>query len=156
MGLEMGVKGKGDGELKGLRKGRKERKGGNGFPTAGGFKKVEGSNPKEVRRQFLEHSMGVSAASSSSPTNKASSGKLRPGKEVLNRMKFDENYDIGEFVVGYIDRKEGILEASVGEWERFGREEVMAYVRNTKSGEIVWDKAMRVDLVFGGKGKRGG
>ncbi|PMD19170.1 hypothetical protein NA56DRAFT_647260 [Hyaloscypha hepaticicola] len=71
-------------------------------------------------------------------------------------MKFDEKYDIGEFVVGYIDRKEGILEASVGEWEEFGREEVMAYVKNTQSGEIVWDKARRVDLVCGGKGKSGG
>jgi uncharacterized protein (UPF0248 family) len=141
------VDGNREGEEKGSRKGRKEKKG--EFPAAGGFKKVKGSNPAEVRRQFLEHSMGASASSSSPSTNTASPVKLRPGKEVLNRMKFDENYEIGEFVVGYIDRKEGILEASVGEWEGFGREDLMAYVKNTKSGEIVWDKARKADLVFG-------
>ena len=134
------------------RKSRKEKKGGD-VPAAGGFKKVKGSNPAEVRRQFLEHTMKASSSSSAlRPSN--TTGKLRSGKEVLNRMKFDEKYNIGEFVVGYIDRKEGILERSVGEWEGFGREELMAYVKNTKSGEIVWDKARRVDLVSGGK--RGG
>lgn len=155
VGREMGGGENREGEEGVLRKRRKEKKGGGGFPAAGGFKKVEASNPAEVRRQFLEHSMKVSASSSSSPAGNTT-GKLRPGKEVLNRMKFDEKYDIGEFVVGYIDRKEGILEASVGEWEGFGREEVMAYVKNTQSGEIVWDKARRVDLVCGGKGKSGG
>jgi uncharacterized protein (UPF0248 family) len=144
------VDGKREGEEKGSRKSRKEKK--DVFPAAGGFKKVKGSNPAEVRRQFLEHTM--KASSSSSTPSEQTTGKLRSGKEVLNRMKFDEKYDIGEFVVGYIDRKEGILERSVEEWEGFGREELMAYVKNTKSGEIVWDKARRVDLVSGGK--RGG
>ena len=97
--------------------------------------------------------MKTAVSSSAAPAGNTA-GKLRPGKEVLNRMKFDEIYNIGEFVVGYIDRKEGILETSVGDWEGFGREELMSYVKNTKSGEIVWDKARKVDLVFGGK--RGG
>ena len=150
VGTEMEREGKVEGEEKGSRKSRKEKKGGN-VPAAGNFKKVKGSNPAEVRRQFLEHTMTTSASSSAAPTGNTT-GKLRPGKEVLNRMKFDEKYDIGGFVVGYIDRKEGILERSVGEWEEFGREELMAYVKNTKSGEIVWDKARRIDLVLGGRG----
>jgi uncharacterized protein (UPF0248 family) len=150
--VEVEIDGKREGEEKGSRKSRKEKKGDGGLPAAGGFKKVKGSNPAEVRRQFLEHTM--KASSSSSSPSEQTTGKLRSGKEVLNRMKFDEEYDIRQFVVGYIDRKEGILEASVGEWEGFGREELMAYVKNTKSGEIVWDKARKVDLVFGGK--RGG
>jgi uncharacterized protein (UPF0248 family) len=152
VGMEIGVERKEEGEGEELlaRKSMKEKKG--GFPAAGGFKKIGGSNPAEVRRQFLEHTM--KASSSSSTPSEQTTGKLRSGKEVLNRMKFDERYDIEEFVVGYIDRKEGILERSIGEWEGFGREELMAYVKNTKSGEIVWDKARKVDLVFGGK--RGG
>jgi uncharacterized protein (UPF0248 family) len=122
------------------------------FPAAGNFRKVTGSNPAEVRRQFLEHSMKASG-SSSTPTG-TSTGKLRPGKEVLNRMKFDEKYDIEHFVVGYIDRKEGILEKVVNEWEKFGQEELMAYIKNVKSDEIVWDKARKIDLVFGKKDGR--
>jgi uncharacterized protein (UPF0248 family) len=131
-------------------KSKKEKKK-DSFSAAANFKKIKGSNPAEVRRQFLEHNMQTSASSSGAP-NTNSTGKLRPGKEVLNRMKFDGKYDVGDFVVGYIDRKEGILEKSVKEWEEFGQEELMAYVRNVKSDEIVWDKARKVDLVFGRKG----
>lgn len=119
-------------------------------PPAGNFKKIKGSNPAEVRRQFLEHSMKAAPSSSSKP-NATSTGKLRPGKDVLNRMKYDEAYDINDFVVGYIDRKEGILEKSVLLWEQFGQEELMAYIKNVKSGDIVWDKARKVDLVTGTK-----
>lgn len=130
---------------------KKEKNKKESFPAAGNFKKIKGSNPAEVRRQFLEHNMKASGPSA--PHSKSSpSGKLRPGKEVLNRMKFDEKYDIADFVVGYIDRKEGILEKSVQEWEKFAQEELMAYIKNVKSDEIVWDKARKVDLVFGGKG----
>jgi uncharacterized protein (UPF0248 family) len=119
-------------------------------PAAGNFKKLKGSNPQEVRRQFLEHSMKASGSTSSNQ-KVISSGKLRPGREVLNRMKFDSQYNTEDFVVGYIDRKAGILEKSVEEWGDFGQEELMAYIRNVKDDEIVWDKARKVDLVFGKK-----
>jgi hypothetical protein len=114
------------------------------------FKKIKGSNPQEVRRQFLEHNMKVSGSSLNS--NTSSSGKLRPGREVLNRMKFDSKYNTEDYVVGYIDRKAGILEKSVDEWGHLGQEELMAYIKNVKADEIVWDKARKIDLVFGKKG----
>jgi hypothetical protein len=139
---------------------KKERK--QAVPAAGNFKKVKGSNPAEVRRQFLEHTINSSPSGSSTSTlevnsNSTSSGKskLRPGKEVLKRLKFDEAYNIEDYVVGYIDRKEGILECSVAEWEmeRGGerREELLAYVKERGSGIVVWDKVRKIDLVFGGK-----
>ncbi|PMD42739.1 hypothetical protein L207DRAFT_632471 [Hyaloscypha variabilis F] len=140
---------------------KKERK--EAFPAAGNFKKVKGSNPAEVRRQFLEHTLNSSSSGSSTSTPEAnskfaSSGntKLRPGKEVLKRLKFDQAYNVEDYVVGYIDRKEGILECSVAEWEmeRGGerREELLAYVKERGSGVVVWDKVRKIDLVFGGKG----
>jgi uncharacterized protein (UPF0248 family) len=119
-------------------------------PPAGNFKKKKGSNPAEVRRQFLEHSMNVSGSHAPNP-NSSSSGKLRPGKEVLNRMKYDERFDVSDFVVGYIDRQEGILEKKVQDWEPYGQEELMAYIRNVKTDEVVWDKVRKVDSVFGTK-----
>lgn len=114
------------------------------------FKKIKGSNPQEVRRQFLQHNM-KNADFPTTQLNASSSRKLRPGKEILNRMKFDSSYDTSDYVVGYIDRKAGILEKSVDEWEKFGQEELMAYIKNLKDGEIVWDKAKKIDLVFGKK-----
>jgi uncharacterized protein (UPF0248 family) len=115
------------------------------------FKKIKGSNPQEVRRQFLEHNMKVSGSSSSN-LNAAVPEKLRPGREVLKRMKFDSKYNTADFVVGYIDRKAGILEKSVDEWGDYGQEELMAYIKNVKDDVIVWDKARKIDLIFGKKG----
>jgi uncharacterized protein (UPF0248 family) len=120
------------------------------FPAARNFKKIKGSNPAEVRRQFLEHNMEASI-STTPHSSSSTSGKLRTGKDVLNRIKFDEKYDIEDFVVGYIDRKEGIIEKAVQEWENFAQEELMAYIRDVKRDEIVWDKARKVDIVFGTK-----
>ncbi len=114
------------------------------------FRKIKGSNPQEVRRQFLEHHVRVSGRSSEK-SNASQSGKLRPGREVLNRMKFDSEYNMEDYMVGYIDRKAGILEQSVEKWGNFGSEELMAYIKNVKDDEIVWDKARKIDLVFGKK-----
>jgi len=115
------------------------------------FKKIKGSNPQEVRQQFLQHSM-KNSGSPNTNLNENTSGKLRPGKEILNRMKFDSSYDTGDYVVGYIDRKAGILEKSVDEWGEFGQEELMAYIKNVKDEEIIWDRARKIDMVFGKKG----
>jgi uncharacterized protein (UPF0248 family) len=125
-------------------------------PNPKNFKKIKGSNPQQVRRQFLEHTMQSTSSSSSSNTtihsSPSPSTKLRPGKEILNRLKFDQSYDTADYAVGYIDRKAGILEKSVDELAEHGEEESMAYVRNVKDGEIVWDKVGRIDLVSRRKG----
>lgn len=118
------------------------------FKAAKKFKKVKGSNPQQVRQQFLEYQMGLSG-SSLSKSQSNTSVKIRPVREVLKRIKFDGKYNAEDYVVGYIDRKAGILEKSVKEWEKFGQEELMAYVRNVKDDHIVWDKTRKIDLVFG-------
>jgi uncharacterized protein (UPF0248 family) len=114
------------------------------------FRKIQGSNPREVRQQFLEHTMKASESALSNPSTNAS-GKLRPGGEVLNRLKFDSTYDMKDYVVGYIDRKSGFLEVGIDEWEIFGQGGLMAYIKNVKDEEIVWDEARKIDLVFGKK-----
>jgi uncharacterized protein (UPF0248 family) len=123
-----------------------------GATTRATFKKKKGSNPKEVRRQFLQHTMGASGSGSgsgSSTTNSSLSGKLRPAKDVLQRLKYDPEYNVADYVVGCIDRKAGILEKKVENWKSFDEEELIAYFKDVKSNEIVWDRARKIDLIFG-------
>jgi hypothetical protein len=121
-----------------------------GATTRATFKKKKGSNPKEVRRQFLQHTMGAfGSGSESSTTNSSLSGKLRPAKDVLQRLKYDPEYNVADYVVGCIDRKAGILEKKVENWKSFDEEELIAYFKDVKSNEIVWDRARKIDLVFG-------
>jgi hypothetical protein len=123
-----------------------------GASTRAMFKKIKGSNPKEVRRQFLQHTMGASGSGSgSAKTNPSLSGKLRPAKDVLQRLKYDSEYNVADYIVGCIDRKAGILEKKVENWKSFDEEELIAYFKDVKSNEIVWDRARKIDLVFGKK-----
>lgn len=116
------------------------------------FKKIKGSNPKEVRRQFLQHTMGASGSGPGSlMTNSSLSGKLRPAKDVLQRLKYDSEYNVADYVLGCIDRKAGVLEKKVEDWKGFDEEELIAYFKEVKSNEIVWDRARKIDLVFGKK-----
>jgi hypothetical protein len=92
-----------------------------GASTRAMFKKIKGSNPREVRRQFLQHTMGASGS----------------------------GYNVADYIVGCIDRKAGILEKKVENWKSFDEEELIAYFKDVKSNEIVWDRARKIDLVFG-------
>lgn len=62
------------------------------------------------------------------------SEKLRPVKDVLNRLQYDAAYNVEDYVVGYIDRKTGTLEKPVLEY--------------LPDNLVVWDRARKVDLVF--------
>jgi uncharacterized protein (UPF0248 family) len=103
-----------------------------------------------VRQQFLEHTLKASGSPLSN-SNLTSSGKLRPGRDILNSIKFDSNYNTEDYVVGYIDRKAGFVEIGIDEGGGFGQEDQMAYVKNVKDGEIVWDKARKINFVCGKK-----
>jgi uncharacterized protein (UPF0248 family) len=77
-----------------------------------------------------------------------STGKLRPPKDVLNRLKYDAGYKLDEYVVGYIDRQAGILEKPVEQWEEYEEQELIAYFKHVPDDQIVWDRARNVDWVF--------
>jgi len=78
--------------------------------TGEAFKKVKGSNPRQVRQQFLQHAMG---ADKDEAENRASGAKLRPVKDVLRRLRYDGSYEVGDYVVGFIERRAGIVEKPV-------------------------------------------
>jgi uncharacterized protein (UPF0248 family) len=113
--------------------------------TGDTFKKNGGSNPAQVRKQFLQHAMDGDLASAYPQISK---GKLRPPREVLNRLRFDEGYDLDAYVIGCIDRHSGILEKPVAKWQEYEEMELIAYFKHVPTDEIVWDRSRKLDLIF--------
>ncbi|KAH8886023.1 hypothetical protein GQ53DRAFT_809881 [Thozetella sp. PMI_491] len=117
------------------------------LPTRSGnnFKKAKGSNPRQVRQQFLQHAMGQDT--DEAETRKMSV-RLRSVKDVLKRLRYDSSYNVEDYVIGYIDRKAGILEKPVSEWQDFDQEDLVAYFKNLPQDLIVWDRARKLDWIF--------
>lgn len=82
-------------------------------------------------------------------------GKFRPAVDVMNRLRWDDNMDSGDFLVGYEDRFAGIKEKVLREWkseqtdDEFIPQHRIAYFRRRSDGVVVWDRAARIDLLFG-------
>lgn len=115
--------------------------------TGESFRKIKGSNPAQVRKQFMQHAIGVDA-SGSFKKDAASGGKLRSPKDVLSRLRYGGERKMDEYVVGYIDRQAGILEKPVGEWQEYEEHELIAYFKHVPDDLIVWDRARKIDRVF--------
>ncbi|KAL4994574.1 hypothetical protein BDV10DRAFT_197437 [Aspergillus recurvatus] len=50
--------------------------------------------------------------------SQSAENRLRPAADILNRLIWDESYDSTDFIIGYEDRFEGRLEASLNSWKR--------------------------------------
>ena len=116
--------------------------------TGESFRKIRGSNPAQIRTQFLQHAMGAEMSEDRCEKNERAGGRLRPPKDVLNKLKYDERYQVDDYVVGFIDRQAGIWEKSIAEWQEYEEQELIAYFRFVPKDEIVWDRARKIDWVF--------
>jgi uncharacterized protein (UPF0248 family) len=80
--------------------------------------------------------------------------KLRPAMDVLNRLTHDPSFDLDDYVVGYTDRHEGIMEKSAGQWisesthEEWIPQARIQYFRRVSTGAKVWDRASKLDTIF--------
>jgi hypothetical protein len=109
------------------------------------FKKFPRSNPHQIRRQFLQHVIGFD---NSQGTNTESPVKLRSAKEVLKKLQNDPMINLDDYVVGYIDRKAGILEKFISAWRSFDQEDLIAYFRQVSEDRVVWDRVEKIDYLF--------
>ncbi|KAJ4990699.1 DUF455 domain-containing protein (endonuclease/exonuclease/phosphatase) [Stagonosporopsis vannaccii] len=87
--------------------------------------------------------------------------KLRPASDVLNRLRWDPNLDPADYIIGYEDRFLGAKETSLEKWkteqtdEEFIPQHRILYFRKKLNdngdgkGELVWERATRLDRVFG-------
>ncbi|KAF2641389.1 hypothetical protein P280DRAFT_311821 [Massarina eburnea CBS 473.64] len=113
----------------------------------------EASDPDELPTQpSRKLTTRTSTPSTSTPV---SSSKLRPASDILNRLRWDPNLDPGEFIVGYEDRFLGAKETSLGRWkteqtdEEFIPQHRILYFKKSGDEEIVWERATRIDKIFG-------
>jgi uncharacterized protein (UPF0248 family) len=88
-----------------------------------------------------------------------SSSKLRPASDVLHRLRWDPALDPADYIVGYEDRFLGAKETSLEKWkteqtdEEFIPQHRILYFKrrggDNGNGELVWERATRIDKVFG-------
>lgn len=88
-----------------------------------------------------------------------SHGPLRPALDILSRIRHDPSLEEEDFIVGYSDRHTDVKELPVTLWkadvtdEEFIPQHRILYFRRNIDGVKVWDRAERLDLIFGsGKG----
>jgi len=84
--------------------------------------------------------------------------KLRTVMDVVNRVQWDEQYNPEHFIVGYLDRFDGLVEeeflnfdwsdvTTVDDWESFCIPKHRVYYFK-QHGEVVWDRKTRTDKIF--------
>jgi uncharacterized protein (UPF0248 family) len=88
-----------------------------------------------------------------------SNTKLRPASDVLNRLRWDPSLDPSDYIIGYEDRFLGAKETGLEKWkteqtdEEFIPQHRILYFKKRSEdggdGEIVWERATRIDKVFG-------
>ncbi|KAG9191757.1 hypothetical protein G6011_10491 [Alternaria panax] len=88
-----------------------------------------------------------------------SSTKLRPASDVLNRLRWDPSLDPSDYIIGYEDRFLGAKETGLEKWkteqtdEEFIPQHRILYFKKkgseNGSGDVVWERATRIDKIFG-------
>jgi uncharacterized protein (UPF0248 family) len=89
---------------------------------------------------------------------------MRTARDAINRIIHDEEFDASKYVIGYLDRFEGILEKPLLEFDwstKFADadpEDVtipqhrIRYIATRDA--IAWDRDNKIDLIFGSSGIR--
>jgi uncharacterized protein (UPF0248 family) len=78
--------------------------------------------------------------------------RLRTSQEVHNRIMWDDAYDASDFIVGYMDRFDGMMEIALNEFLPIDKGGDIAYHRiyYFRQGPVVmWDRNNRIDKIFG-------
>ncbi|KAF8431740.1 hypothetical protein BGX38DRAFT_1228084 [Terfezia claveryi] len=84
--------------------------------------------------------------------------KLRPAHDIINRIKWDSDMDIHDYLIGYEDRFLGILQMNLEKWVGHRRDETdeewmpmhrVVWITRASDGEVVWHKEKRIDTIFG-------
>lgn len=112
---------------------------------------------QKKRRQKKRYGQGE-ISTAGTDTEVIQKGKLRPAHDIINRIKWDPNMDIHDYIIGYEDRFLGVLEMSVSKWAGHRKDETdeewvplhrVVWVKRGSDSVIVWDREKRIDEVFG-------
>ncbi|KAK2747752.1 hypothetical protein FQN57_001782 [Myotisia sp. PD_48] len=115
---------------------------------------------EEQRRAFPSAERKTQNQSQKAGSKPKSGNKLRPAADVISRLRWDPNIDIGDYIIGYEDRFLGVREMALSRWkseqthEEFIPQHRVTYFKRKSDGKRVWDRESRIDAVFGsGAGK---
>lgn len=84
--------------------------------------------------------------------------ELLPPIDVLHRLQWDQDLDISQYSVGYLERFDGIKETPASSWitestdeEWIPQHRIKYFKRVDKDGssDVVWDRDQRIDRIFG-------
>ncbi len=77
----------------------------------------------------------------------------------MGRLQWDAELDISQYVIGYLERFDGIKETAANNWisevtdEEWIPQHRIRYFKRVNedeaAGEIVWDREKRIDKIFG-------
>ena len=99
---------------------------------------------------FLADAQTTTEARSSTPK------KLTPASAILNRLKWDDGFESKEYAVVYEDRHDGMMEIGVDLWttetteEHFIPMHRIRSIRKKTTGQTVWHREERIDLISAG------
>ena len=119
-------------------------------------KKVNGADAAKRRQR-------KSKGKSKDPTEKGKKPPMKTAIDVVKRILWDEALQQDQFLVGYLDRLEGLKEKyfNAFSWEDISAVDytVLAIPKHRiqyfkYKNEIVWDKRCRLDNVFGSTGSK--
>jgi uncharacterized protein (UPF0248 family) len=116
------------------------------------FSKEQGKLAVEAA-SFLPTTSAASEASAAAVPH--SPKKFVSIDQILNRLKWDATFDSKDYVAVYEDRHDGMMEVDVEKWCAESTEEhfipmhrIRSVKRNT-TGQTVWHRAERIDLISG-------
>ncbi|KAJ6031702.1 hypothetical protein N7540_002434 [Penicillium herquei] len=97
---------------------------------------------------------------SAPPDLKSTENRLRPAGvantifiDIINRIIWDESFNPDNYVIVFLDRFEGELEASFAGWKKESTDEEfipqhrVLYIKHI-NGDVVWDRRRRIDKIF--------
>jgi len=92
--------------------------------------------------------MAQDGSSTANQQNLSPTFKLRPIKQVLNRLRHDPKYEVQDYVIGYIDRQAGVVEKPADDWGDGEDESTVVHFRYVPEDRVVWDRVRKIDLIF--------
>lgn len=109
----------------------------------------------DAAEETLQPSLSAAVSSSRDRTRSPSKG-LRPAQDIIARIRWDPEYNIEDFVVGYEDRFLGVKEIELVRWkseqtdlEFIPMHRIVWIRRKDVDGDKVWDRNKKVDRLFG-------
>lgn len=130
---------------------------------------TSGTTPKRIGRSQLKREQQQRELSTDQtstdpdsnplpPREYIKKNKLRPAHDIINRIKWDPEMDIHDYIVGYEDRFLGTLEMGLEKWMGNRKDETeedwvpmhrVVWIKRINDGVVVWDRERRVDVIFG-------